>query len=167
MSARSLSVVTLAAAAMILAACGGDESDDTTPEETPVADAGAPAMDAAPAEDAAAPAMDAAAPAADAGAPAATVALEDITGRWAETAELCGTDDEVTITAEAANMADGACIITGDEEVEGALNLSLICPVAGAEPDGGNWVITATGTAPFTAINIAMDDLAMDLVRCQ
>lgn len=165
MSARSLSIIALAAAAMILAACGGDESDDTTPVETPAADAAAPAVDAPPpAMDAAAPAMDA--PAADAGAPATLVSLEGITGRWAETAELCGTDDEVTITPEAANMADGACIITGTEEVEGALNLSLICPVAGAEPDGGDWVITADSTAPFTAITIAMDDLAMELVRC-
>ena len=158
MTARSLSIVALLLAATTLAACGGDEGDETTPDETPAADADAPAMDAD------APAMDADAPAMDAG--TAVVTIESITGRWAEGTDLCGTDDEVTIAPEAVNMADGACIITDVEEGGGALTLGLICPVAGAEPDGGTWVVTAEGEAPFGAIAIASDGLVTNLARC-
>jgi hypothetical protein len=154
-----LTIVALAAAAIGLAACGNDEPEETAPDNPPAADAGAPAVDAA------APAMDVDAPAMDVAA-ASAITIESVTGRWAETAALCGTDDEVTITAEAVNMTDGACIVTGNEEVGVALNIDLICPVAGAEPDTATWVVTAAGEAPFTAIAIAMDNLVTDLVRC-
>jgi hypothetical protein len=161
-----LTIVALPAAAIGLAACGNDEPEETAPDNPPAADAGAPAVDAAaPAMDVDAPAMDAGAPAMDVAA-ASAVTIESVTGRWAETAALCGTDDEVTITAEAINMTDGACIVTGTEELDAALNIDLICPVAGVEPDTATWVVTAAGEAPFTAIAIAMDNLVTDLVRC-
>jgi hypothetical protein len=159
-----LTLVALAAAAAALAACGNDEPEETAPE-APAADAGAPAADAAPIVDAPAPAMDAGAAAIDVAA-ASAITIEGVTGRWAETAALCATEDEVTITAEAVNMTGGACIVTGIEEIDAALNVDLICPVAGAEPDTARWVVTAAGEAPFNAITIAMDELVTDLVRC-
>ena len=160
MSTRLFAITALAAAAVTLAACGGDEGDDTAPEEIPAADADAPAMDAD------APAVDADAPAVDPGTAAVAVTLESVTGLWSENAALCGTDDEVTITAEAVNMVDGACIVTGVEEGDGVLSLDLLCPVAAAEPDTGTWVITATGEAPFTSITVSLDGLLTNLERC-
>lgn len=155
MRTRSFAITALAAAAFALAACGGsdDETDNTAP--------------AAPAAEAAPPAAEVAAtpPANNAG-PPAVVTLADVTGRWAEDTTFCGTDDEVTITPEAINMAGGACIVTSADGASGALAVNLICPVEGAEPDGGTWTITATGAAPFTAIAVAMGELTTNLVRC-
>jgi hypothetical protein len=155
MRTRSFAITALAAAAFALAACGsGDNETDNAAPAAPAAGAAAP------------PAAEAAAtPPANAG-PPAVVTLADVAGRWAEDTTFCGTDDEVTITAEAINMAGGACIVTSADGGTGALAINLICPVEGAEPDGGTWNVTATGPAPFTAIDVAMGELTTHLVRC-
>ena len=132
-------------AALTLAACGSEDSPE------PVAEADAPA------------AMEADPPTAVAD--AGGVTLDELVGLWAETAALCETDP-TTITRDIVAMGDDSCIITGVDDIAGGVDLMVLCPTAGAEPQGGNWIITAAGVAPHNQITIARADQETDLVRC-
>lgn len=179
MKLNSIALSAAIAATLMLSACGNND-EDTTADTTPAAEsAAAPAMDAeAPAMDAGAPAMEAEPPAMDAGAPAmeaappameaeatGAVTLADIIGLWAETADACATD-AMTIGPDAIAVGESACIVTGTEEGEAGLTVTLLCPVEGAEPEAATWTVTGTGAAPFTAITITMGDITTNFVRC-
>jgi hypothetical protein len=177
MRLQAIALVGAFAAALTLSACGngGDEETSTestasAPAESAAASAAAsaaePAMEAAPpAMEAAPPAMEAGAPAMEAEAMAAALTLDDIVGLWAETADACATN-AMTIGPDAITVGDNACIVTGTEEGDAGLTVSLLCPVEGAEPEAATWTVTATGEAPFTAITITMGDVVTDFVAC-
>lgn len=138
----------LLVSAFALAACGEDNTETAAnppAQETPAPPPAPADVPAAPADQAAAPPggnMEAASPPAEAAGnmeaaePAATpaLALADITGRWAPSADRCEAE-AMTVAANGITGPGGTCEISSSDGSGNTLSIEAACTPAGGVPE--------------------------------
>lgn len=170
---RSAAAGLLFASAFALAACGDDEAANTSPAEQPATEApAAPAAPANPGGNMAGPPPAADNPGGNMAGPAPDVAnpealaLADITGRWAPSADLCEAET-FRLVANEITIPDGTCQVVSSDGSDNKLSVVASCAGGGAGAGEETLVITSTdGARPTSAITVDRAGSTETLVRC-